>query len=74
MVIISKAVLVAFGKIHADSIEAFNIWYEKIKKADWNNLTDIKKIFNTVDYVGNDGYVFNIKGNHYRLVVMIFLE
>jgi len=28
-------------------------------------------MFNNVDYVGNDRYVFNIKGNHYRLVVVI---
>ena len=24
-----------------------------------------------MDYVGNDGYAFNVKGNKYRLVVMI---
>lgn len=28
-------------------------------------------MFNTVDYVGNDRYVFNIKGNDYRLIVVI---
>lgn len=28
-------------------------------------------MFNNVDYVGNDRYVFNIKGNDYRLVVII---
>lgn len=27
--------------------------------------------FNSVDYVGNQRYVFNIKGNHYRLVVAV---
>jgi mRNA interferase HigB len=63
MVIISKAILVEFGKQHADSISALNDWYDKTKDANWNNLTDIKKTFNTVDYVGNDRYVFNIKGN-----------
>ena len=26
---------------------------------------------NSVDYVGNDRFVFNIKGNDYRLVAMI---
>ena len=31
----------------------------------------MRKDFNSVDYVGNQRYVFNIKGNNYRLVVAI---
>ena len=46
-------------------------WYDKVKNAEWNNLADIKNDFNSVDYVGNNRYVFNIKGNQYRLVVLI---
>ena len=45
--------------------------YEIVKKAKWQSLNDIKKDFNDVDYVGNNRYVFNIKGNDYRLVVII---
>ena len=44
------------------------------KAADWNKLADIKKVFNNVDYVGNDRYVLNIKGNNFRLVAMIFFD
>jgi len=46
-------------------------WYEIVKKANWSSLNDIKKDFNTVDYVGNNRYVFNIKGNDYRLITII---
>ena len=74
MVIISKTILAEFGAQHSDSLETLNKWYLESKKADWNNLSDIKKSFNTVDYVGNDRYVFNIKGNKYRLVAMIFFD
>jgi mRNA interferase HigB len=74
MVIISKAALVEFGSEHADAIEALNRWYDLSKEANWNSLTDIKKTFSTVDFVGNDRYVFNIKGNKYRLVAMIFFD
>ncbi len=73
MVIISKTILVEFGNEHADSVDALNKWYDTGKKADWNSLSDLRKSFNTIDYVGNDRYVFNIKGNKYRLVAMIFL-
>ena len=32
---------------------------------------DIKVDFLSVDYVGNQHYVFNIRGNNYRLVVVV---
>lgn len=71
MVIISKTILRDFGLLHSDSIEALNAWYKITKEQDWSNLAEIKNTFNTVDYVGNEHYVFNIKGNRYRLIVMI---
>jgi len=46
-------------------------WYEIVRKANWENLSDIKQDFSTVDYVGNNRYVFNIKGNDYRIIVII---
>ncbi len=46
-------------------------WYELTKKASWQHLADIKKTFPSADYVGNNRFVFNIKGNHYRLIVII---
>jgi mRNA interferase HigB len=46
-------------------------WYFKTKRSEWDNLADIKQTFNSVDYVGNNRYVFNIKGNDYRLVAIV---
>jgi mRNA interferase HigB len=46
-------------------------WYEVARKANWENFSDVKKSFNSVDYAGNNRYVFNIKGNDYRLVVIL---
>lgn len=74
MVIISKTILAEYGVVNADAADALNKWYEVAKKANWNNLNELKKTYSTVDYVGNDRYVFNIKGNKYRLVVMIFFN
>lgn len=74
MVIISKTVLADFGAEHADSVEALNKWYDTCRKANWKNLSELKKTFGSVDFVGNDRYVFNIKGNKYRLVAMIFFD
>jgi len=74
MVVISKSILIQFGQSHPDSVLPLNEWWAKAKEADWSSFSDIKKTFNSVDYVGNDRYVFNIKGNKYRLVTMIFLD
>ena len=56
---------------HEDSQTALARWYEITNKAEWKNLSDIKVDFPATDYVGNQHYVFNIKGNDYRLVVVI---
>jgi mRNA interferase HigB len=74
MVVISKTKLMEFARHHPDAISALNDWWIKVKMADWASLQDIKKSFNSVDYVGNDRYVFNVKGNKYRLVAMIFFD
>ncbi|MCL1932440.1 MAG: type II toxin-antitoxin system HigB family toxin [Candidatus Azobacteroides sp.] len=50
---------------------ALERWYAIAEKAEWKNLSDIKVDFPVTDYVGNQHYVFNIKGNNYRLVVVI---
>ena len=50
---------------------ALEEWYEKTKKSEWTCFADIKNTFNSVDAVGNQRYVFNIKGNDYRLIVLI---
>ncbi len=74
MVIITKKKLNDFAEIHSTAAEPLNYWYSIAKEADWKNLNQIKQDFNSVDYVGNDRYVFNIKGNSYRLVVMIHFD
>lgn len=74
MVVLIKKTLSTFAEKHPLAAAPLNNWYNIAKAANWNKLTDIKEVFNNVDYVGNDRYVFNIKGNDYRLVVMIFFD
>ena len=54
-----------------DSRVALERWYDIAEKAEWRNLSDIKADFLSTDYVGNQHYVFNIRGNNYRLVVVV---
>ena len=56
---------------HPQSKEALEEWYTKTRKSHWTSFADVKATFNSVDIVGNQHYVFNIKGNDFRLVVVI---
>ncbi|CAD5947936.1 hypothetical protein PCC9214_02364 [Planktothrix tepida] len=48
-------------------------WYAVVKKANWKNLEDVRKIYRDAEAVSNFT-VFNIKGNNYRLIVGIDYE
>jgi len=74
MVIISKSILRDFGEEHPDAVKALNDWYHLVKDAELGTPGDVYEIFNSADYVGNDRFVFNIRGNRYRLVAMIFFD
>ncbi len=59
---------------HEDVEDQLNNWYVMAEKSDWANFNEMRKIFNSADAVGNDLYVFNIKGNNYRLIVRIIFR
>lgn len=71
MVVITKSTLYEFVTIHTDVEDAIDTWYRKVRRANWSNFQDVKETFGSSDYAGNDRYVFNIKGNRYRLVALI---
>lgn len=71
MRIITEEPLKAFITLHPDVKTALQDWVKTVKTAKWSNFADVKNTYNTVDYVGNQHYVFNIKGNQYRLVAVI---
>lgn len=74
MVVISYDTLRDFFEKHADAKDALNNWYRLVTQADWANFHEIKSMFNTVDAVGNDRFVFDVRGNHYRIVALIFFD
>ena len=74
MVIISKTIIQAFIQKHPDVENAMEKWYSDTKGTTWKNFSEVKRTFNTADSVGNDRYVFDIKGNHYRLVALIIFK
>ena len=74
MRIVAKKTIVAFYDQHADAKTALEDWHEKTEKAEWENFADMRRTFNSADSVGNKRFVFNIKGNDYRLVAIVLFK
>lgn len=71
MRIVTFAAIKSFTKKYPDADVALREWYKKTERCKWGCYADVKNTFNTVDSVGNNRFVFNIKGNYYRLVAII---
>lgn len=71
MRIFTEQALKEFAQTHPESKVALQVWSKAVKKSDWKNFADVKKTFNSVDAIGGQRYVFNVKGNEYRIVAVI---
>lgn len=71
MRIIAARTIRQYYEAHPASKAALQDWSKKVKDANWSSFTDMKATFNSVDYVGNQHYVFNIKCNDFRLVAVV---
>lgn len=71
MRIFTEQALKEYAQAHPEAKVALQEWVTIVKRSKWTCFADIRKTFNSVDNVGNQHYVFNIKGNSYRLIVVI---
>ncbi|UOR07465.1 type II toxin-antitoxin system HigB family toxin [Hymenobacter aerilatus] len=70
---ISRSIINAFIARYPESAEVLRTWYAIVDAADWSTFQDMKDTFNTVDLIGDNHYVFNVGGNKYRIIALIFL-
>ena len=74
MVIISYPLIREFIQKYPDAKDVMNNWYRLFDSADCANFHELKQLANSVDAVGNDRFVFNVGGNKYRIIAMIFYD
>ena len=74
MVVISKKAISEFVIKNPTAQVALERWYAIVEKADWKGFNDVRKDFNSVDAVGDGLFIFNIKGNDYRLSARIIFR
>jgi mRNA interferase HigB len=71
MIVFSYPIIKAFIDKRSNAADAMNNWYKTMKSTDFASYIELKKMFATIEGVGNDRYIFDIKGNKYRMVAMI---
>ena len=69
--IVAKKILREFWESHSDSEQQLKSWYKEASIAEWTSPKDIKREYPSASILPDNRVVFNIKGNHYRLIVKI---
>lgn len=60
--------------MHPDSEQQLKAWYQETSNAEWTNSNTIKIEYPSASFLVDHRVIFNIKGNHYRLIVKINYE
>lgn len=74
MRIIARRTLRDFWEKHPDVEQPLRAWYINARQASWRTPEEIKDAYRNASFVANNRVVFNIKGNNYRLVVLVIYE
>ena len=74
MRIISRRILREFWEKHPDAAIPLQTWFHDVELANWTSPADIKAVYRNASFAANNRVVFNIKGNHYRLVVEVVYQ
>lgn len=68
MHIIATRTINAYRKCYPDADGALKAWVAVMKHHSFGHIAELKEVFPSADLIVNDLFVFNIKGNSYRLI------
>lgn len=71
MRVIAKKILREFWENHSDCEQQLKAWYSEAIKGRWNNCNEIKQDYPSASILADNCICFNIKGNHYRLIIKV---
>ena len=71
MRIIAISTLRDFYTKHSDAQTPLQAWYALASRAQWKSPSDIKAAYRNASFTANNRVVFNIKGDDYRLIVLV---
>ena len=71
MEIVNKLLLDRASQKFADARNPLSAWCREMESGTWSTPVELKEQFPSASIIRGDLVVFNIKGNHYRLVARI---
>ncbi|MBZ9715534.1 type II toxin-antitoxin system HigB family toxin [Deinococcus multiflagellatus] len=71
MNVLAKRTLLEFAEEYPEARVALLAWYDLACKSDFASFADVQAVFATVSWVGPEYLIFNIKGNHFRLITTV---
>ena len=49
-------------------------WFREVEKADWNSTADLKARYASASFLSDNRVCFNLGGNKYRVIALVFYE
>ncbi len=72
--IITRNTLLAYCSKYPNARNALLEWYHEFSKHSFASFQELKAVYGNASLVADDRVVFNIMGNHFRLVVRIVFK
>ena len=74
MLVIGREEIERFVDRHADLTQQVDAWLVEASEAEWRTTSDLKARYSSASFLSGNRVVFNLKGNHYRLLVKVDYE
>lgn len=71
MNVLAKKTLLQFAAQYPEAHVALLAWFDLASKAEFTSFAEVRAVFPTASWVGPEYIVFNIKGNHFRLITTV---
>jgi len=71
MKLVGKPIIEEFLLRHADARGPLAAWCKEVENSRWGLPQDIKDRYQSASILSDNRVIFNIKGNSYRLVVVV---
>ncbi len=71
MRIVAKRTLREYARQYPDAADALEKWEIQFRHSEFHTMNELKAVYGNASVLQNGRVVFNIKGNHYRLIVKI---
>jgi mRNA interferase HigB len=71
MKLIGRERLTDFVNKHSDVSSWIGCWIVEVENASWRTPNDIKAGFSSASFLAKNSVIFNVKGNKYRLAVIV---